>query len=120
MNFRKRPYLIPLFALLAIAAVAAFGGVVMLLWNAIIPELTGWAMLTFPKALGLLLLCRILFGGFKGHRGGGAAWMRGGMGGAEWREKWKHMNEDQRAEMRARWKQRCGHSWKDRGAEGQA
>lgn len=68
MNFCRRPYLFPLFALLAILVLSA---VVMLLWNAIIPSLTGWALITYPKAAGLLVLCRILFGGFKGHRGGG-------------------------------------------------
>ena len=108
MNCSDRPYLFPLFALVALAV---FGAVVMLLWNAIIPGLTGWALITYPKALGLLLLCRILFGGFKGRHGGGAPWMRGGMHG-EWREKWAHMNEEQRAEMRARWKERCGHRWR--------
>ena len=107
MIFWKRPYLFPLFAL---AALAVFGAVVMLLWNAIIPGLTGWALITYPKALGLLLLCRILFGGFKGRHGGGPPWMRGAMHG-EWREKWAGMNEEQRAEMRARWKERCGHRW---------
>ncbi len=115
MNFRERPYLIPLFALLAVAFVAAMGAVVMLLWNAIIPGLTGWALINFPHALGLLLLCRILFGGFKGRHGGcGPHWMRGGKHG-EWREKWKHMNEGERAEMRARWKERCGSRWRDHG-----
>ena len=108
MNFCNRPYLFPLFALVALAV---FGAVVMLLWNAIIPGLTGWALITYPKAVGLLLLSRILFGGFKGRHGGGAPWMRGGMN-AEWREKWAHMNEEQRAEMRARWKERCGHKWR--------
>ncbi|MEO8590158.1 MAG: hypothetical protein ABI432_12365 [Flavobacteriales bacterium] len=116
MNFCKRPYMIPLFALLALLALADLGAVVMLLWNAIIPGLTGWAILTYPQAVGLLVLCRLLFGGFKKHHGGGSRWMGGGMN-AEWREKWKHMNEEQRAEMRARWKDRCGPRWRDHGAQ---
>lgn len=49
--------------------VALGGGVVMVLWNWLLPSLFGWPALTFWKALGLLALCRILFGGF-GMRGG--------------------------------------------------
>jgi hypothetical protein len=35
----------------------------MRLWNALLPELFGWRQVTFWQALGLLVLCRILFGG---------------------------------------------------------
>ncbi len=101
MMLWKRPYLIPFFV---IAAVAVMGTVVMLLWNAIIPGLTGWQLLTWPKAVGLLVLCKILFGGFRGKHGqGGPPWHR-----RAWREKWANMSEEQRAEMRQRWQQRCG------------
>ncbi|HRH68138.1 MAG: hypothetical protein JNL43_09485 [Flavobacteriales bacterium] len=102
MNPWKRPFLFPIYFILA---VLLFGGVVMLLWNAIIPGLTGWAAISFPKALGLLVLCRILFGGFHGKGGhGGPSWKHR----AEWRERWKTMNDEQRAEMRQRWRERCG------------
>ena len=100
----KRPYLIPLFI---IAAVALFGAVVMLLWNAIIPGLIGWGFLTYPKAIGLLVLCKILFGGFHGRHGGGAPWMRH----KHMRERWMSMSEEERLKMREEWKKRCG-PWK--------
>ena len=65
---RKRWYWI---APLAIAAIPLFlfvgGEVVMHLWNWLLPELFGWHQVTFWEALGLLVLCRILFGGFGGH-----------------------------------------------------
>jgi hypothetical protein len=57
----------------------AFGGVVvLLLWNWLIPDIFGLRRLVFWEALGLLALCRILFGGFgrgghahpEGRRGG--------------------------------------------------
>jgi hypothetical protein len=55
---------------LAIAGLALFiaigGQVVMYLWNAILPDLFGLRTITFWQALGLLALCRILFGGFGG------------------------------------------------------
>lgn len=44
------------------------GEVVMHLWNWLVPELFGWQHITFWQAIGLLALCRILFGGF-GLRG---------------------------------------------------
>jgi hypothetical protein len=47
------------------------GGIVMLLWNWLAPALFGLRLITFWQALGLLALCRILFGGFGlggGHR----------------------------------------------------
>jgi hypothetical protein len=45
------------------------GEVVMLLWNVLLPPLFGWPQITLWQALGLLVLCRILFGGF-GSGGG--------------------------------------------------
>lgn len=47
---------------------AAASAVVMLLWNWLIPSIIGWAAINYWKAAGLLLLCKILFGGFgRGH-----------------------------------------------------
>jgi len=40
------------------------GSVVMLLWNWLAPTLFGLRLITFWQAIGLLALCRILFGGF--------------------------------------------------------
>lgn len=59
-------------ALLAVVAVAVLGGVVMLLWNAVVPSLFSSAHpIDYLRALGLLVLSRILFGGFRGGGGGG-------------------------------------------------
>jgi hypothetical protein len=43
------------------------GEVVMHLWNWLLPGIFGWRLITFWQALGMLVLCRILFGGFGGH-----------------------------------------------------
>lgn len=102
MNRWKRPYWIPLFV---IAALLIFGAVVMLLWNAIVPGLTGWAMITYPKAIGLLVLCRILFGGF---RGGGPPWKRGMMHGMHAGRHWAGLSEEERAKLKEEWSKRCG------------
>ena len=63
------------YAPLAILGVLLFivigGTVVQLLWNWLLPPLFGWRQITFWQALGLLALCRILFGGFGRHGGSG-------------------------------------------------
>ncbi len=62
-----RPNILKPFFLL-IAAVAAIGAIVMLLWNAIIPAIIGWGMLSYLQAVGLLILCRLLFGNVSGSK----------------------------------------------------
>lgn len=49
--------------------IAIGGAFVMWLWNWLVPDLFGLRQVRFWEALGLLALCRILFGGF-GHGGG--------------------------------------------------
>lgn len=60
---------------LGLAAIAALGGIVMALWNVVIPGLLAGAQaIDYPHALGLLVLCRILFGGFRGYGGWRSGW----------------------------------------------
>jgi len=55
---------------LAALAIAFLGAAVMLLWNWVAPALLiGARPLDFWHAVGLLALCRILFGGFHGRGG---------------------------------------------------
>lgn len=66
---RKKWYWIAPLAIVGIPLFLFIGGeVVMHLWNWLLPPLFGWRMLGFWQALGLLALCRILFGGL-GHNG---------------------------------------------------
>jgi hypothetical protein len=44
--------------------IAVGGGIVMLLWNWLLPSIFGWPPITIWQGFGLLALCRILFGGF--------------------------------------------------------
>ena len=65
---------------MVLAAVAVLGGLVMVLWNAIVPDLfAGARSIDYLHALGLLVLSRILFGGFKGTADGMAATATGVM-----------------------------------------
>jgi uncharacterized membrane protein len=66
MNMRKRwrlVFLAPL-AILGLLLLIFIGGeVVSLLWNWLLPPLFGWREITVWQAIGILALCRILFGG---------------------------------------------------------
>ena len=58
------------FAVLAVAAIAALSYVVMLLWNHVVVSLAdGIHAIDYCHAVGLLILSRILFGGFRGRHG---------------------------------------------------
>src|SRR2546428_10029441 len=52
-------------------AVVGFSFVVMNLWNWLMPPLFGWTVIGFWQALGLLVLSRILLGGWRGRPGYG-------------------------------------------------
>jgi hypothetical protein len=82
---------------------------VMLLWNWLLPSLfAGAHTMDYWQTLGLIVLCRVLFGG-------------GGGGGGRWRaqRRWHHMSEDERAQFQQRFQGRrgCG-SASDTGAAG--
>src|SRR6185436_5074923 len=73
-RFMKWYYIVPAAIVLAPAAIALFvllgGGIVMLLWNWLLPPLFDFPQITLLQGFGLLVLCRILFGGFGGGGGG--------------------------------------------------
>jgi len=57
-------------SIMMLVAIVALGWLVMLLWNWIVPSLFIDAHpIDYLRAIGLLVLCRILFGGFHGHGG---------------------------------------------------
>ena len=62
--------LVIILAPLGMALFVYLGGeIIMRLWNWLLPPLFGWPQITFWQGLGLLALCRILFGGFGTHGG---------------------------------------------------
>ncbi|MGO8797393.1 MAG: hypothetical protein ACLQLC_21450 [Candidatus Sulfotelmatobacter sp.] len=65
----KLVFIIPA-AIVGITLFILIGGeLVMHLWNWLLPPLFGWRLITFWQGLGVLLLCRILFGGHGWHGG---------------------------------------------------
>ena len=86
----------PLFIL---AAAAVLGWTVMVLWNAVIPVVfVGGRSIDYVHAVGLLVLSRILFGGFRGHAG----WHRR----RHWR-RWEAMTPEEREQLRQSFSERC-------------
>jgi hypothetical protein len=95
------------FILFAILGVLLFGFVVMRLWNWLMPPLFGLHAISFAQALGLLILGKILFGGF--HHGGARGRWRSGM-----RERWAQMTPEEREKFRAGL-HRCGRGFAQAG-----
>jgi len=57
------------FLLIARVAIGVLSFVVMNLWNWLMPTLFGRSLITYWQAFGLLVLSRILLGGFPGRHG---------------------------------------------------
>ncbi len=110
---RKWIFLAPL-AILALLLFIAIGGeVVLQLWNWLLPPLFGWHQITFWQALGILALCRILFGGF-GHHGFDRSKFRRRMA-----ERWERMTPEERERFRQGMRGRCGFGPSTSESEGQ-
>ena len=57
-----KPMKIVKICLFTLIALLVLGGLVMLLWNWLLPDLIGASEISLLQALGLLLLCKLLFG----------------------------------------------------------
>jgi hypothetical protein len=79
--------------LFGVVALLVFGLVTRELWNWLMPSIFGLRAITFLQALGLVLLSKILFGGFHRHGGGRRGWKR--------EERWASMSEEERERFRA-------------------
>lgn len=101
------------FIVLAIVMTAVLGYVVMLLWNHVLAAVVNVSLVTFWQALGLLILSKILFGGFKGGCWGNH---KGGQWKNEMKEKWQSMTPEEREKIKQEWRNRCG-VWKRNSSE---
>ena len=90
-------------AILGIFLFIAIGGeIVLQLWNWLLPPLFGWRQITFWQALGILVLCRILFGGWGSHGSGRSNFRR------RMKERCENMNPEERERFRQRMRERFG------------
>ena len=87
------------FVLIAVLFVAVFSFVVMGLWNWLMPALFSWHRISFWQALGILILSKILLGGFRGR-----PWY--------WRhrmmDRWEQMTPEEREKFRQGIRNHCG------------
>ncbi|MDF2432313.1 MAG: hypothetical protein JWP44_1944 [Mucilaginibacter sp.] len=99
--YKRRFIFIPL-AVVAFLSLISF--VVMNLWNYLLPEILHVGIINFWQAMGIFILCKILFGFGKGNRmGGGAPWMRHQMA-----ERLKNMSPEEKEKFKERLKNGCG------------
>jgi len=71
---RRKVFMKLVFVLIAAAMLSV---VVMVLWNWLIPSIfAGGPHVTFAQAAAMLVLSRVLFGGFRGHGGLRGPWHR--------------------------------------------
>ena len=96
----RRAFWVLKFIVFGLLTATLLSFVVMRLWNWLTPALFGWHLITFWQALGVLVLSKILFGGFRG-RPGGMYW-RGRMA-----ERWEKMTPEEREKFRQGMRGRC-------------
>lgn len=95
-----------LFIVLAPVFIFGFSAIVMWLWNALLPDILGVNPVTYWQAMGILVLSKILFGNFGG--GGSKHKSHNFNSKNKFRQKWRNMTEEERAEFKQQWKERCG------------
>jgi hypothetical protein len=110
-DMKKKKWMYSLIPVVIVAFLFVGGEVVMHLWNWLAPALFGLRLITFWQALGLLALCRILFGGWGSGKGGARK--------SSWKKDagWKEMTPEEREAFRHQMRNRCGGFGADRGAE---
>ena len=100
MKNRNKYLKMLVFAPVGIAGLVLFtfivGEIVRRLWNWLLPSLFGLPAITFWQALGLLTLCRILFGRFGGGPHYGRRW------------KGSHISDEEKARFKQRMRERLG------------
>ena len=88
--------------LFVLLAATVFSFAVMWLWNWLMPVIFGLHAISFWQALGLLVLSKILFGGFRGRPGFAMHWRQRMM------ERWEQMTPEEREKFRAGMRGGCG------------
>lgn len=78
--------------------------IVMLLWNAILPDLFKFPAINYWQALGLFILCKILFGNFGFGR---FNYKNKPFRNPAFREKFMNLSAEEKEKLKQQWKERC-------------
>lgn len=101
------------FIIIPIILVFGLTAIVMWLWNAtLVGTVSGISAISYWQAMGLLVLSKILFGGFpgKGRPGGGRHCRKG-----PWREGTEQLSPEEKEQFKAMWQERFNRKF-DQGA----
>lgn len=90
--------------LLFVLAFGLFGYATMFLWNWLMPYLFHLPEIDFGRAIGLVILSKILFGSMRMKSGG---WRHR----RYWKAKWESMSSEEREKFKSEFAQRCQHRW---------
>ena len=101
-QWRKRRFFF--FPILLIGLFAA-SAVVMLLWNFILPAISTFKTITYWQAMGLFILSRILFGGFRFGRHHRHVYRQ--LNRSAFNQKFMEMTDDEKQQFKNQWKKRC-------------
>jgi hypothetical protein len=109
--FKGRFIFIPI-AVAAFLSLISF--VVMQLWNCLLPNILHVGVITFWQAMGVFILCKILFGFGRGKRGGG--WGGGPWGGSPWmrqkmQDRFQNMTPEQKEKFKQKMRDRACGPW---------
>jgi hypothetical protein len=83
-----------------LGVIAILSAVVMLLWNAVVTDVLNVKKLSYAQAVGLFVLCKILFGSFRPAFGG---FRRG----PSWRRQLMGLSPEERERFKQEWQKRC-------------
>ena len=100
----KRKFLYSLFYLMVFLLLSL---AVMFLWNRLLPSIINITAINYWQALGLMVLCRILFGNFRFGWSGG---MRNHNPRHLLKDKLMGMSDEDRATFKEEWRKRCERS----------
>ena len=87
--------------------------IVMSLWNCILPEVLGVKSITFWQAMGILVLSKILFGGFHGKFGQGVRNMKE----KHMQHKMDGMTPEEKEKFKEVWRKKCAGGFFNRNNE---
>ncbi len=91
------------FGIMAVVFMAFIGYVLMRLWNGVLVNVTALKEITYTQAIGILILSKILFGGFHSNCwcGKGNRWKQ------NMKDKWDKMNPEEREQFKQHWRNKC-------------